>query len=264
MGLPTVPGVRMMTVHEHRDETPNVRTVIFKEKLLAKPGQFVMVWVPGVDEFPMSASYTIPRFGITYQVLGPGTKALASVVQGRKVGIRGPYGKGFTLVGSRVLGVAGGAGIAPLAPFLELAITKRASVDLVLGAKTAREIIFEDRMVEAGAKVHISTDDGSGGSTGFATDLAKEVMSKERFDCVYTCGPERMLVGVLALAEKHKTPVQASLERFMKCGIGICDSCAIDGRHVCKDGPVFSGDDLRAFDDLGKTKLDTCGRRVPI
>lgn len=260
----TVRGVRMLTVHTHRDDTPKVKSILFKEKFLSKPGQFVMVWVPGVDEFPMSASYTVPRFGITYQILGPGTRALTKMKPGQKIGIRGPYGKGFTLSGSRILGVAGGAGMAALAPFLELAMTKGASVDLVLGAKTEREILFETRMADAGVKLHISTDDGSAGFKGLATELAREVVSKQRFDCIYTCGPERMLVGVLSLAGKHKTPVQASLERFMKCGIGICDSCAIDGRHVCKDGPVFSDAELRTFGDLGRTKLDPSGRKVPI
>lgn len=264
MALPTARGVRMMTIHEHLDATPRTKSVVFKEKLLSKPGQFVMVWVPGVDEFPMSASHTVPRFGITYQMLGPGTKALAAKKPGQKVGIRGPYGKGFTLKGSRILGVAGGAGIAPLAPLLEIAVTKGVSVSLVLGAKTADELLFERRMTEAGVKVHISTDDGGAGYKGLATELAKDVLSGQKFDCIYACGPERMLVGLLTLANRHKTPLQASLERYMKCGIGICDSCAIDGRHVCRDGPVFSDAELRVLGELGKTKLDPSGRKVPI
>ncbi len=262
--MPTASRLRMMTVHAHRDETTRVKTVVLKEKLLLRPGQFVMVWVPGVDEFPMSASYTLPRLGITYQVLGPGTRALASKEKGQRIGIRGPYGRGFTLQGGRILGVAGGAGIAPLAPFLELAITKGAAVDLVLGARTAQEIIFQTRMEDAGVKVQLSTDDGTMGSKGLATDRMKEVLSGNKYDCIYACGPERMLVRVLQLAGLRKTPVQASLERFMKCGIGICDSCAIDGRHVCRDGPVFSDADLRALSELGRTKLDQSGRRVSI
>jgi dihydroorotate dehydrogenase electron transfer subunit len=58
--------------------------------------------------------------------------------------------------------------------------------------------------------------------------------------------------------------MQASLERIMKCGIGICDSCALDGKHVCRDGPVFSERELRSFEELGRTKLDTSGRKVPV
>ncbi len=264
MGLPTVRGHRMLTIHGHTDEIPNVRTILFKEKILSRPGQFVMVWVPGVDEFPMSASHTIPRLGVTYRILGPGTTALASRNPGDRIGIRGPYGRGFALKGNKILGIAGGLGMAPLAPFLELAITKGAAVDLVLGAKTAKEILFDGRMADAGVNVHISTDNGSAGFKGLATELANEVLSGQKFDCIYACGPEKMLVEVLALASPHNTPVQASLERYMKCGIGICDSCAVNGRHVCTDGPVFPDSELRTFSELGKTKLDPSGRRVSV
>lgn len=254
----------MMTIHEQTDATPKTKSLIFKEKLLAKPGQFVMVWVPGVDEFPMSASHTVPRFGITYQVLGPGTKALGAMKPGQRIGIRGPYGRGFMLKGRSILGVAGGAGMAPLAPLLELAVTKGMSVSLVLGAKKADELLFERRMTDAGVKVYVSTDNGSAGQKGLATELARDVLLEKKFDCIYACGPERMLVGLLTLANRNRTPLQASIERYMKCGIGICDSCAIDGRHVCRDGPVFSDAELRVLVELGKTKLDPSGRRVPI
>jgi dihydroorotate dehydrogenase electron transfer subunit len=254
----------MFTIAEHRDETPTTRTIIFEEKLAAVPGQFVMVWVPGVDEFPMSASYTSKDFGITYQVIGDGTKALAAKDVGEKIGIRGPYGKGFAIHGKRLLMVAGGAGMAPLAPFIEESIDHKVIVDLVLGAKTAGELLFEGRAAKAGANVHVSTDDGSKGLKGLATESAASVLKNERFDCLYACGPEKMIVGLLEIAEKHRTPMQASLERIMKCGIGICDSCALDGRHVCRDGPVFSERELRSFEELGRTKLDTSGRKVPV
>ena len=254
----------MFTVSAQVDETPSIKTVRFNERLAATPGQFVMVWVPGVDEFPMSVSYTEDGLGVTYQILGDGTKALASKVKGDRVGIRGPYGKGFAIHGKQLLVVAGGAGMAPLAPFVEQSVAHGASVDLVLGARTSTDLLFESRATKAGARVRISTDDGSKGFKGLATELTESVLAKNRFDSVYACGPEKMLVGVLKMAESRKLPMQASLERMMRCGIGICDSCAIDGRHVCRDGPVFSERELRALDELGKTKLDMCGRKVPV
>ena len=257
-------GLRMLTVHSARQTAPDTKTILFKEKFLSKPGQFVMVWVPGIDEMPMSVSYTLPRLGITFKVVGEGTRALASRKPGDRLGVRGPFGNGFSMTGSRILGVAGGTGMASLAPLLEVATTKGVSVELVMGAKTSKELLFEERMTDVGIKVHVSTDDGSKGFKGLATDLARQVMSERRFDCVYACGPEKMIVGLLPLASEHGAPMQASLERHMKCGIGICDSCAIDGRRVCKDGPVFSRDDLEHFDDLGRTKLDSCGRKVPV
>jgi len=228
------------------------------------PGQFVMVWVPGIDEFPMSLSYSGDAFGITYQIIGEGTKALASKKVGDKVGIRGPYGKGFAIHGRRLLLVAGGAGMAPLAPLAEDAVAHKCSVDFVIGARTARELLFETRTAESGARIHISTDDGSKGFKGLATDLARTVVSKAQFECLYACGPERMVVGLLSIATEKGLPMQASLERIMKCGIGVCDSCAVDGKHVCRDGPVFKEVELRKFAELGKTKLDLCGRKTPV
>jgi len=254
----------MFTIAEHRDETPTTKTIIFEEKLAVVPGQFVMVWVPGVDEFPMSASYASKDFGITYQIIGDGTKALAAKDVGKKIGIRGPYGKGFAVHGKRALMVAGGAGMAPLAPFIEESVDHKVVVDLVLGAKTADELLFEARATEAGATVHVSTDDGSKGFKGLATGMAVAVLKDAKFDCIYACGPEKMIAGLLEIAEMHRTPMQASLERIMKCGIGVCDSCALDGRHVCRDGPVFSERELKSFEELGRTKLDTNGRKVPV
>jgi dihydroorotate dehydrogenase electron transfer subunit len=263
-GWHTLQSVRLLRIRDIVRETPNMRTIRFAETLDAIPGQFVMVWIPGIDEFPMSVSYSGPHFGITYQILGVGTKALAAMGIGEKVGIRGPYGRGFSLKGKKVLFVAGGAGMAPIAPLLDDAKKRRIAVDVVLGARTKEELLFEKRSKRAGAVVHISTDDGTKGFKGFATELAASMLAEERYDGLYACGPEKMAAKLLDLAVKSRLPMEASLERFMKCGIGICDSCALDGRHVCKDGPVFSKKELISFSDFGKTKLDPAGRKVPV
>ena len=254
----------MVTIKEHREETPSIRTIRFDGKMQGVSGQFVMVWVPGVDEFPMSFSYVGEGFGITYQILGEGTKALAAKKVGEKIGIRGPYGKGFSPHGKNLLVVGGGAGMAPLALFAEEAIAHKCSVTLVIGAKTAKDLLFETRTATAGAKINVSTDDGSKGFRGFATELTKAVFAREGFDALYACGPERMIVGLLGMANEKGLPMQASLERMMKCGIGLCDSCSLDGKHVCTDGPVFKENELRNFVELGKTKLDLTGRKVPV
>jgi dihydroorotate dehydrogenase electron transfer subunit len=254
----------MLTVAKTVDETPTIKTVRFRESLEACPGQFVMVWVPGVDEYPMSLSYLGRNAGITVQVKGDGTRALASAKPGDKIGIRGPYGHGYELVGKRIFVIAGGTGMASIMTFVEQALSRKAKVDVVLGARTSTELLFEKRIARAGAKAYISTDDGTKGFKGFATELAGKIMSEQRYSCVYTCGPEQMISKVVRLAERRATPMQASLERLMKCGIGICDSCAIDGMHVCRDGPVFGKNELNRLDDFGRTKLDLDGRKVPI
>jgi dihydroorotate dehydrogenase electron transfer subunit len=255
----------MLRILEHRSETPRVKTIMFDCPQDAVPGQFVMVWVPGVDEFPMSLSYLAPRCGITYEVIGDGTKALSRMAPGQMVGIRGPYGRGFRVSGKRILAVAGGTGIACIAPMVERAVWTGSKVDLVLGARTASELFFEDRCRSSGAAVQICTDDGSKGREGLATQLASEVMAGDQFDSVHACGPEKMITALMPICKERGIPVmEASLERVMKCGIGICDSCAIDGRRVCDDGPVFGIDVLETLDELGRYKRDTCGRKVPL
>ena len=258
------PGLRMLRVAEHRNETPWTKTMRFKDTVDARPGQFVMVWVPGVDEFPMSISYMGDRFGITYQIVGDGTKALSKAAEGDIIGIRGPFGRGFSITGKRILVVAGGAGIAPTAPLVEAATKKGVAVRLVLGAKSSAELVFENRCAAAGAEVHVSTDDGSKGQKGFATGLASSLIEKERYDSVYACGPERMITAMTDICRKKGLPMQASVERIMKCGIGVCDSCALDGKHVCTDGPVFDLEELEKFSELGKTRLDRTGRKTGI
>lgn len=259
-----MPGVKMFAISEQVDETPSIKTVRLDGVMDADPGQFVMVWVPGKDEFPMSLSYMGDNFGITYQIIGDGTKALAEMRPGELIGVRGPYGRGYSMLGRKYLIVGGGAGMASIVTFVEWACRRRSSVDLVIGARTGTELLFEKRCAAAGARAHITTDDGSKGEKGLATDLAEKLLSKSKYETIYACGPEKMLAKMTMMAEQHRTPFFAALERLMKCGIGICDSCAIDGKHVCRDGPVFSLDELRGFKDLGKTKLDSAGRRVQV
>lgn len=257
-------ALNVFTIAGQIDEAEACKTVRFRGSLYAEPGQFVMVWVPGKDEFPMSVSYVGESFGVTYKIIGEGTRSLSAMKPGERVGIRGPYGRGFEVLGRRMLAVAGGAGMAVMAPLVDLSIGEGVDIDLVLGARTESEIIMKKRCEQAGASVHVSTDDGSAGTKGLATDVAGQLLQTADYDCICACGPERMIVGTFDLSKKHGLPFQASLERYLKCGIGVCDSCAIDGRHVCVDGPVFSGDTLASLKDLGKERLSPSGRRVPL
>jgi dihydroorotate dehydrogenase electron transfer subunit len=255
---------RMHRIAENHPETPTIRTIRFRDRMEALPGQFVMVWVPGVDEFPMSLSHIGDDFGFTYKVVGDGTRALVGLGEGDLVGIRGPYGVGYGEMGRHLLAVAGGTGTASLAPFIEQALAMGTEPDIVIGARTAEELLFEERCSEAGARVHIATDDGTRGFRGFAAELARKTLESGSHDQVVACGPEMMVKGVLDIARERNLPMEASLERHMKCGIGICDSCALDGKHVCTDGPVFPRSDLEAFEDLGRCRLDISGRRVDL
>jgi len=253
---------KIVKIAETKKETNNIKTIRFKYDKKISPGQFFMVWIPGVDEIPMSASYTGNLKGVTVERIGEATSALHNLKAGDKIGIRGPYGNGFRTPKGRVLFVAGGTGIIPVASLAEKMKKKNAVV--VFGVKTKKKLFFMGRIKKSGIKLLISTDDGSFGYHGFASDLTKEVLEKENFNQIVTCGPEIMMKKILDLGLKYKTPVQASLERYMKCGIGICDSCTINGCHVCKDGPVFDDKILRKMRDFGKFKRDASGRRVKI
>lgn len=244
-------------------EAIDIKTITFRYSAEIIPGQFFMIWMPGIDEIPMSVS-SIEKVvkGITFRNIGDATQALYSLKKGDQIGIRGPYGNGFTLIGKRLLFVGGGTGIGMLAPLVEQAWKKKLTSTVILGARTKDQLFFKDRFQRMGATVLVSTDDGSMGYKGFASDLAKEIVNKERIDAVYTCGPEQMMRSLLSFCKT--IPFQASLERYMKCAIGICGQCCIGtGLRVCVDGPIFEGATLRKIQDFGVYHRDAAGRKIP-
>ncbi len=247
------------------EETKDCKSFFFSSEKLAEalPGQFFMVWVPGVDEFPLAASYTSDSngtFGVTVEAVGPGTHALYNSKIGDRIGIRGPYGNGFEITGKKILLVCGGRGTIPLAVLAEDAVKKGVKIDAILGARSADKLLFKERLEKA-ANVSIATDDGSLGVKGFVTGVAEEMLGKQKYDCVYTCGPEIMMHKLLAICDKKSAPMQASLERYIKCGIGICGSCACGKIRVCKKN-VLTSSELKDVKEFGTEKLDKAGRRV--
>ena len=135
----------------------------------------------------------------------------------------------------------------------------------ILGARSADDLIFEERFATAG-EIYVSTDDGSKGTKGFVTDVLRG-LDISAYDRIAVCGPEIMMASVFKLLEDGKVLEKAefSLHRYFKCGIGVCGACCIDrsGLRVCKDGPVFSG--IQLLDsELGKYTRDASGRRIKI
>ncbi len=249
---------------EKRWETPSTVTLRFDYAPLARPGQFVMIWLPGDDEVPMSLSYTSEgRKGVTIKAMGETSRHLLQLEPGTRVGLRGPYGNTFDLSPRRLLVVAGGSGGAVVAPGAEEVRRKGGSVTVALGATTAKELLFRERFTAmADGGLEIATDDGTAGHRGYVTDVAARLVKERSFDAVWTCGPEVMMVKLVRSAEEAKVPIFCSVEREMKCGIAMCDACAFGPYHVCSDGPVFSGERLRDIPDFGQFKRDASGRRV--
>lgn len=248
-GLP-----RTVEITEIIEETPTIRTFRFDPGFSFRPGQFVMVWVPGVDEIPMALSSADT---ISVQKIGDATSALFSLSEGDCIGIRGPFGNGFP-EGKRVLAVAGGIGAAPLLPLAEQGKT----ATFLLGARTKSELPFLPRLREK-TDLRIATDDGSEGFSGFVVNLLDDI-ALYGYDRICICGPERMMHAVFERLEEHAAVARGyfSLHRYMKCGIGVCGSCCMDpdGLRVCRDGPVFPGN-LLVGTEFGKHMRDASGRK---
>lgn len=256
-----------MKIQDVKEESSTVKTFTFHDKHCAeaKPGQFVMVWIPGVDEIPMSLS-SISADGvssITVAEVGEATKALHQKKVGEVVGVRGPYGNGFALTGGNVMIVGGGTGLTPLVPLAENLVKLSSKIVFMVGAKTRDDLFFLDRIGTVVPEVTATTEDGSYGLKGLVTELAEQFLEKQSFDMIYACGPEQMMVKMFLLAEQYNTPFQASLERYIRCGVGICGSCCIGEYRICRDGPVFSGEQLgKVRNEFGLFKREVDGSKV--
>jgi len=252
-------------------ESPTVKIFTFKDKQCAKakPGQFAMLWIPGVDEIPLSIldANTNGMISILVKEVGEATKALNNIKVGDVIGVRGPFGNNFKIKANKMLMVGGGTGIAPLLFLTKKAIAKNAKPVFVVGAKTKKELFLIKELEETCKKENViaTTEDGSYGIKGLATTPLETLLKKEKFEIIYTCGPEKMMRRVLDLAEKYDIALEASLERLMRCAIGLCGSCAIGKYRVCRDGPVFNAKQLRTVkDEFGFSQRDFTGKMVPL
>jgi dihydroorotate dehydrogenase electron transfer subunit len=195
--------------------------------------------------------------------VGEATEAIHGLKVGQALGLRGPYGNYFTLVEGRALLVAGGMGIASLLPLANSLKGHGTKVELVYGARTATELCGLRQARGVADSLQVATDDGSYGTKGLVTTLLPPLLEKG-YDMVYCCGPEPMMKEVFTLTEKYGLPLQASMERIIKCSLGLCGSCMIGKYRVCKDGLVLTSEQLRAVaNEFGVYKRGFDGRRTP-
>jgi dihydroorotate dehydrogenase electron transfer subunit len=164
--------------------------------------------------------------------------------------------------------VGGGIGTAPLMMLVSKFVEIGNKVMVIEGASTKKELIFLNKLEEFSRKglvrLIFTTEDGTFGIKGLATDAVEKTLSLEKYDVIYVCGNEKMTCKIFSIAEKNRLFIQASLERIMLCSIGICGSCVIGKYRVCKDGPIFNQDQLRMMEnDLGKFKRNFKGERIP-
>ncbi len=302
-----------MAIAQIRDENARTKTFVLDGRLEAAPGQFVMAWLPGVDEKPFSLAQADP-VTLTVAAVGPFSRALHSLAVGDRLWLRGPLGHGFTLPergsssvsvsrphpergsssasvsrpytergsssasvsrphperGSRsgsvsrphtergsssasvsrphALLLGGGYGVAPLRFLAERLLATGHAVSMIIGARSAAELLLVDAFTAMEVRLWLATEDGSAGLRGLATDVIAPALAAAPAETamVYACGPTGMLRALAAICQARELPVQLSWEAPMRCGIGLCSSCEVgDGWLTCLDGPVFGFDPSR-------------------
>lgn len=223
----------------------------------AQPGQFVNIKVS--DGFEPLLRRPISIHGVKgstvkliYEVLGKGTQALSARKPKEFLDIIGPLGNGFGYKQLAKAGkaknilIAGGMGVAPLV-FLAEKI-KPVKPLVLIGAKTKNQILCTPEFKSLGCPLKLATDDGSAGFKGRVTDLLKIVLEQAKPSRLFSCGPHPMLKTIARIAHENKINAQLSLEEHMACGIGACLGCVVSTKagykRVCKDGPVFSSEEL--------------------
>ena len=196
-------------------------------------------------------------FDLIVRVVGVATQHMEQYQEGREILIIGPLGKtGFTWNGnSEAILAGGGAGIAPLLPLAQALRRMDIPTQAFLGSRTEGEFPPSSRenLEKIGVELHLTTEDGSTGSKGLITDILEAPLGTPKDYEVYGCGPEGMLRSLCSLCDKHRKPLQVSLESMTACGIGACLGCAVlpksDTQNhplkVCIDGPVFQGSHLQ-------------------
>ena len=252
-----------------QSEIEEVKTYSFSAnaQFTARPGQFNMVGYPGVGEAPVSFS-TVPKKGFfehTVKAVGRVTQFLDGLKEGDELLLRGPYGKGWPMKkaeGKDILLIAGGLGLAPIRPVLQAILENRAlygDVSLIYGARNEKNLLFMNAMDKWSKEiaVYLTVDEVMEAGTwkhnvGLVTALLDKVKIRPEQSVSFICGPEIMMRFIsrgLIMNGMKQDNLYVSMERRMKCGIGHCGHCQHYGLFVCKDGPVFSYNEVKGYPD---------------
>lgn len=239
------------------------------KSLRAEPGQYVMLWIPRVGEIPLAvASLKKGHMRLIVAKKGRVTGYIHQNIGSMdKLLFRGPYGSGYSVNVDKALLIGGGYGSASLLFLAEVLGSRNAEITTLLGFRRAEDAILTEDFSRYSSKLLVSTEDGSLGFRGTVVQLATRVLRGSKdFDKVFICGPESMEAKLLRIALESGLEAEISLERLIKCAVGLCGACTLEplGLLVCKDGPVFSSKILEKIEDFGRYWHDSYGRRVPI
>ena len=213
---------------------------------ITRPGQFVQIQLPGFYlRRPISVcDWDADTLTLIYKVVGEGTKAMTALKPGTELDLLTGLGNGFdtSLCGDKPLLVGGGVGLPPMYGLCKALLREGKHPSVVMGFNTADEIFYKEEFEKIGAKVFVSTADGSVGTRGFVTDVIKNL---GEFSHVYACGPEPMLKAVYDICPCGG---EFSFEERMGCGFGACMGCSCKTKYgykrICKDGPVLSKEEI--------------------
>jgi NAD(P)H-flavin reductase len=251
--------IRRSTQETHDTFTIQIDPVSDAEGFTFAPGQFNMLYVFGVGEVPISISGDTSRplpIIHTIRVVGKATEAIRELKKGQWIGVRGPFGNSWPVdtyaEGRDVILVAGGIGLAPLRPALYHLLQHRekyGQITLLYGTRTPQDLLFIKELEEWRARfdldVAITVDRATGdwrGNVGVVTRLISRASFTPDNTIVMVCGPEIMMrFTVMELQRRgvKESSIFVSMERSMKCGIGLCGHCQCGPTFICKDGPVY-------------------------
>lgn len=237
----------VFTVIENTPLTGNVYKMLLKgdTQAITNCGQFVNIKLDGLFlRRPISVcDCEGDILTLIYKVVGRGTEQMSKMTKGETLDLLTGLGNGYdtSLSGQDPILLGGGVGVPPMYMLCKKLIAEGKKVSVVLGFNKADEVFFEEEFKSLGAKVTVTTVDGSYGVKGFVTD----VMKNENYSYFYTCGPEPMLKAVY---NTSKTEGQFSFEERMGCGFGACMGCScktITGyKRICKEGPVMKKEEI--------------------
>lgn len=250
-------------------ETQDTSTLVFncdKKPANFKPGQFNMIFLPGIGEVPISISgdpSQPEKLVHTIRNVGNVTAKILSMPIGSDLGFRGPYGESWPIekcAGKDIVIIAGGIGLAPLRPVIYSLLANRnayGKISLLYGARTQEDLLYRNQLEEwirnPDIHVEMSVDKGHDdwhGHVGVITRLIPMAEFNPENSVSMICGPEIMIrysIRELQRMGVKDNSIYVSMERNMKCGIGHCGHCQYGGYFVCKDGPVFSYEDVMSL-----------------
>jgi len=234
------------------------------ERFIFYPGQFNMLYLYGVGEVAISIVSDPETKNIlthTIRAIGRVTKALEKLVPGERIGVRGPYGRGWPLEQARgkdVVVITGGLGCAPSVSIIEYILARReqyGNLSILQGVKHSDDFIFRKKYAlwqkSPHTEIHIAADQAGPKwpwSVGYVTDMIDKIKLDSENTVAMMCGPEMMMNTAINVLNKKGIPehhIYLSMERNMECGIGQCGHCQYGGFFICKDGPIFAYSEIK-------------------